>query len=64
MVRSVLLDAAGRRRSPAATMPGYLTGRAPKNKGMQYPPDPPRPEEIVVVMRRAGHDPTACASAR
>jgi hypothetical protein len=23
---------------------------------MQYPPDPPRPEEIVLVMRQAGHD--------
>ena len=26
------------------------------NKGMQYPPDPPRAEEIVLVMRQAGHD--------
>jgi hypothetical protein len=51
----VLVDAAGRRRSPATT-PGYLAGRAPHNKGMQYPPDPPRPEEIIVVMRQAGHD--------
>src|SRR6202165_3103198 len=51
----VLIDAAGRRRSPA-TIPGYLAGRAPRNKGMQYPPDPPRPEEIVLVMRHAGHD--------
>ena len=50
----VLLDAAGRRRSPATT-PGYLAGRAPHNKGMHYPPDPPRPEEIIVVMRQAGH---------
>lgn len=50
----VRLDAAGRRRSPA-TVPGYLAGRAPRNQGMQYPPDPPRPEEIVQVMRRAGH---------
>jgi site-specific recombinase XerD len=23
---------------------------------MRYPPDPPRPEEIIVVMRQAGHD--------
>jgi site-specific recombinase XerD len=52
---AVLLDAAGRRRSPATT-PGYLAGRAPHNKGMQYPPDPPRPEEIILVMRKAGHD--------
>jgi site-specific recombinase XerD len=51
----VLLDAAGRRRSPA-TRPGYLAGRAPQNKGMQYPPDPPRPEEIILVMRKAGQD--------
>jgi site-specific recombinase XerD len=36
------------------TTPGYLCGRAPRNKGMQYPPDPPRPEEIILVMRRAG----------
>ena len=48
-----LLDAAGRRRSPA-TMPGYLCGRAPKNKGMQFPADPPRVEEIIAVMRAAG----------
>ncbi len=51
----VLRDAAGRRRSPV-TMPGYLAGRAPRNKGMEYPPDPPRPEEIVLVMRQAGQD--------
>jgi Phage integrase family len=49
------IDAAGRRRSPA-TLPGYLRGRAPRNKGMQFPPDPPGPEEIVLVMRRAGSD--------
>ena len=52
---TILLDAAGRRRSPA-TMPGFLAGRAPRNKGMEYPPDPPRPEEIVRVMRQAGRD--------
>jgi integrase len=47
------LDAAGRRRSPA-TVAGYLAGRAPRNKGMEYPPDPPRAEEIILVMRQAG----------
>lgn len=47
------LDAAGRRRSPA-TLPGHHTGRAPRNKGMRYPADPPRVEEIVAVMRAAG----------
>jgi site-specific recombinase XerD len=51
-----LLDAAGRRRSPA-TMPGYLCGRAPKNKGMRFPADPPRVEEIIAVMRDAGGSP-------
>ena len=29
----------------------------PKNKGHRYPPDPPRVEEIVAVMREAGHRP-------
>jgi hypothetical protein len=36
----LLFDAAGRRRSPAA-MPGHNAGRAPRNKGMVYPADPP-----------------------
>ena len=44
------LDVAGRRRSPA-TMPGYHAGRPPRNKGMQYPADPPTVDEIVAVMR-------------
>jgi Phage integrase family len=52
---TIQVNAAGRRRSPA-TIPGYLAGRAPRNKGMEYPPDPPRPEEIVLVMRQAGQD--------
>jgi hypothetical protein len=47
---SALLDAAGHRRSPA-TMPGYHRGRTPRNKGEQYPADPPTVEEIVAVMR-------------
>ena len=46
-----LLDAAGRPRSPA-TMPGYHAGRPPRNKGIRYPADPPRVEEIVAVMAR------------
>src|ERR687897_663057 len=49
----LLLDAAGRRRSPA-TMPEFHAGRPPRNKGMRYPADPPTIEEIVTVMRRAG----------
>ena len=49
----VLLDAAGRRRSPA-TLPGFHAGRAPRNRGRRYPADPPTVEEIVAVMRAAG----------
>ena len=49
------LDAAGRRRSPATT-PGFGTGIAPRNKGQRYPADPPTVDEIVAVMRQAGHD--------
>jgi site-specific recombinase XerC len=49
----LLLDRAGRRRSPA-TMPGFHTGRPPRNKGLRYPADPPKVEEIVAVMRSAG----------
>src|SRR4051794_6926871 len=47
------LDAAGRPRSPA-TLPSYLSGRSPRNKGLRYPADPPRVEEIIAVMRKAG----------
>ena len=49
----VLLDAAGRRRSPA-TMPAFHVGRPPRNKGVRYPADPPTVEEVVAVMRAAG----------
>jgi hypothetical protein len=49
----LLLDAAGRRRSPA-TLPEFHAGRPPRNKGMRYPADPPTIEEIVTVMRSAG----------
>ena len=49
----VLLDRAGRRRSPA-TMPGFHAGRSPRNKGLRYPADPPKVEEIIAVMRAAG----------
>ena len=53
-MEAFLLDAAGRRRSPA-TMPGFHCGRPPRNKGLRYPPDPPSMEEIVAVMRTAGN---------
>ena len=49
----LLLDAAGRPRSPA-TLPEFHAGRPPRNKGRRYPADPPKIEEIVAVMRRAG----------
>src|SRR2546423_6772222 len=52
MTVSSMLDSAGRRRSPA-TLPGFHAGRAPRNKGMLYPADPPTVEEIVCVMRHA-----------
>jgi hypothetical protein len=41
----LLLDAAGRRRSPA-TLPDFHAGRPPRNKGMRYPADPPTIEEM------------------
>ena len=47
------LDVAGRRRSPA-TYSQFHRGRAPRNKGLRYPADPPSVEEIVAVMRRPG----------
>jgi site-specific recombinase XerD len=53
-MEAFLLDAAGRRRSPA-TMPGFHCGRPPRNKGLRYPPDPPSVEEIIAVMRTAGN---------
>jgi len=48
-MESVLLDAAGRRRS-RATLPGYHRGRTPRNKGLRYPADPP-----TVEGDRGGH---------
>ena len=51
----VLLDAAGRRRSPV-TMPGYHAGRPPGNKGMRYPADPPTVDEMVAVLRHTADD--------
>ena len=52
-MQPVLFDAAGHRRSPV-TMPGFHEGRAPRNKGRQYPADPPTVEEIIAVMRESG----------
>jgi site-specific recombinase XerD len=55
MSEFVLLDAAGRRRSPA-TLPGHHAGCVPRNKGQRYPADPPTVEEIVAVMRQTTDD--------
>jgi len=49
-----LLDAAGRRRSPA-TLSEFHGGRAPGNKGQRYAADPPTVDEIIAVMRHAAH---------
>jgi site-specific recombinase XerD len=51
-----LLDRAGRRRSPATTS-SFHRGLRPRNRGLQYPPDPPTVEEIIAVMQAAGGDP-------
>jgi hypothetical protein len=51
----LLLDRAGRRRSPA-TMPGSHAGHAPGNKRLRYPADPPKVQEIIAIMRTAGDD--------
>jgi hypothetical protein len=59
----VVLDSAGRRRWPA-TLPGYHAGRAPRNKGVRYPADPPTVEEMVAVMRTRGRTVAGGASAR
>jgi site-specific recombinase XerC len=38
-------------------MPGFHAGRPPRNKGLRYPADPPKVEEIIAVMRAAGDSP-------
>ena len=55
MSSELLLDAVGRRRSPAA-MPGHNAGQAPRNKGRVYPADPPTVDEIVAVFRQTPPD--------
>ena len=59
---TALLDAAGRRRSPA-TMPGFHSGRPPRNKGRHYPADPPTVEEVVAVKRWPARRRMACGCA-
>jgi integrase len=55
MPSTVLVDIAGRRRSPA-TVPAFHAGRPPHNKGLRYPADPPTVEQIIAVMHAAGDD--------
>jgi integrase len=55
MPSTVLLDACGRRRSPA-TLPSFHHGRPPRNKGQRSPADPPTVEEIIAVLHAAGED--------
>jgi hypothetical protein len=43
---------------------GFHAGRPPRNKGFRYPPDPPRVEEIIAVMCRAGEQDHGCQAAR
>jgi hypothetical protein len=35
-------------------MPGFPTGRPPRNKALRYPADPPKVEEIISGMCTAG----------
>ena len=57
----LLLDAAGRRRSPD-TLPTFHAGQSPRNKGMRYPADPPTTEEIVRLAARRRHGPRSPAA--
>jgi hypothetical protein len=52
MPSAVLVDIAGRRRSPA-TLPAVHAGRPPHNTGLRYPADPPTVEEITAVAMTA-----------
>src|SRR5690348_8707937 len=46
VMESILLDRAGRRRSPATTS-SFHRGVPPHHKGLRYPPDPPTVEAIA-----------------
>jgi hypothetical protein len=58
----LLLDRAGRRRSPA-TLPAFHAGHAPGNKGLRYPADPPKVEEIIAACAPPATERTAGAHA-
>jgi hypothetical protein len=57
----LLLDRAGRRRSPA-TLPGFHAGRPPANKGLRYPPirPPSRKSSRSCVQPATAHTASAC----
>ncbi len=59
----LLLDRA-RSSSIAGDDAGLPRGRPPRNKGMRYPADPPKVEEIVAVMGAAGEGVHGRAAAR
>ena len=50
----MLLDAAGRRRSPA-TVPGFHSGRPPRNKGRRYFEMAREGVPLIVIQRQLGH---------
>jgi hypothetical protein len=52
VMSELLLDRAGRRRSPA-TLPGFHAGHAPGNKCLRYPTETPKVEQIIAVTRTA-----------
>jgi site-specific recombinase XerC len=39
---------------------GTMLASTPRNNGAALPPDPPRVEEIVAVMKKAGNGPYGC----
>lgn len=50
-----LLDVGAGRRCSPATLPDFHAGRAPGNEGRRYAADPSTVDEIIAVMRHAGH---------
>lgn len=62
MTMPFVLDAAGRRRSPA-TMSDYHAWRPPRSKDIRYSADPPSVDEIVAVMPTRRRPPRMAAAA-
>jgi integrase len=55
MPSTTLLDACGRRRSPA-TLSSFHQGLPPRNKRQRYPADAPTVAVIIAVMHATGDD--------